>query len=175
MFTRRMTCGRRRVGWRAAGVLDAAGVLGQPGAAGQAGRRTPGASDPSAGTDAVVPGPGMARFVVAAAWVYEGLWAKVLDREPRQGRILVGLPGVGERRARAARLALGTLETAAAAWILAGRAPRATALVQTAVITAMGEAARRWAREEVTDHRALALQRAAFVTLVWLAARDARP
>ena len=121
-----------------------------------------------------VSGPGMARFAVAAVWVYEGVWAKVLDREPMQRRILAGLPGVGERRARPATVALGILETAAAAWVLAGRAPRATALAQTAVVAAMGEAARRWAREEVTDHRALLLQHAAFVTLVWLAARDAR-
>ncbi len=121
-----------------------------------------------------VPGPGMARFAVAAVWVYEGVWAKVLDREPRQRRILAAFPGVGERRARRATLALGILEAAAAPWVLAGRAPRATALAQTAVIAAMGEAARRWAREEITDHRALLLQHAAFVTLVWLAARDAR-
>jgi uncharacterized membrane protein YphA (DoxX/SURF4 family) len=115
----------------------------------------------------------MARFTVAAAWLYEGLWAKVLDSEPSQRRILANLPGVGERRAPAAAMALGVLETAVAAWVLSGRAPRATALAQTAVIAAMGGAARRWARDEVTDHRALALQHAAFVTLVWLAARDA--
>jgi DoxX-like family len=117
----------------------------------------------------------MARFLVAAAWVYEGLWAKVLEGEPAQGRILAGLPGVGERRARSARLLLGTMEAAAALWVLAGRAPRATALAQTAVVAAMGGAARRWAREEVTNRRALTLQHAAFLTLVWLAARDVRP
>ena len=69
-----------------------------------------------------VPGPGMARFAVAAVWVYEGVWAKVLDREPRQRRILAAFPGVGERRARRATLALGILEAAAAPWVLAGTA-----------------------------------------------------
>ena len=114
----------------------------------------------------------MARAVVAAAWAYEGLWAKVLDREPSQRRILAGLPGVGERHARPVALALGIVETCAAAWVLGGHARRATALAQSAAIAAMHEAARRWARAEV-DRRALLLQHAAFVTLVWLAARDA--
>ncbi len=55
----------------------------------------------------------MARAVVAAAWAYEGLWAKVLDREPSQRRILAGLPGAGERDVRRVTLALGILETCA--------------------------------------------------------------
>jgi len=114
----------------------------------------------------------MARAVVAAAWAYEGLWAKVLDREPSQRRILAGLPGAGERDVRRVTLALGILETCAAAWVLGGHARRATALAQTAAIAVMHEAARRWARAEV-DRRALLLQHGAFVTLVWLAARDA--
>jgi DoxX-like family len=114
------------------------------------------------------------RGLVAAAWLYEGVWAKLLGRAPKQADIVAAVPWIGARRARRAVAALGVAEAGMAAWALTGRAARATALAQTAVVAAMDAGARRWASAQIGDGRRMLLRHAAFVALVWLAARDAR-
>ena len=42
------------------------------------------------------------RGLVAAAWLYEGVWAKLLGRAPEQADIVAAVPWIGARRARRA-------------------------------------------------------------------------
>jgi hypothetical protein len=115
-----------------------------------------------------------ARGLVAAAWLYEGVWAKVLGYAPEQADIVAAVPWIGARRAQRATVVLGVAEAGMAAWVLSGRARRATALAQIAIVAAMDAGARRWASAQLGDGRRLLLKHAAFVALVWLAAGDAR-
>jgi hypothetical protein len=102
------------------------------------------------------------------------VWAKVLGHAPEQADIVAAVPWIGARRAQRATVVLGVAEAGMAAWVLSGRARRATGLAQTAIVAAMDAGARRWAPAQLGDGRRLLLKHAAFVALVWLAAGDAR-
>jgi hypothetical protein len=115
-----------------------------------------------------------ARIAVAAVWAHQGVWAKLLGRDPRQRSILAAVPGVGPGRAGAALVALGLAETALAAWILTGRAGRVTALAQTAAVVALNAAGLRWGGADVPRPGRLLARNAGFLTLAWLAADDGR-
>src|ERR1019366_3087128 len=56
------------------------------------------------------------RGAVAAVWLYEGLWCKVLGREPHQVQVVEAVPRLGPLVGRPFLVALGLVETAPAAW-----------------------------------------------------------
>ena len=112
-----------------------------------------------------------ARLAVAGVWAYQGVWAKLLARAPEQRDILGAVPGVGPRRAKATMVALGLAETAMAAWVVSGRAPRACLAAQGAAIAAMNAGGLRWSRERIPHPRRLLARNAGFIALACLAAR----
>ena len=118
-----------------------------------------------------IPGAGRARLAVAGVWAYQGVWAKLLAREPGQRAILAAVPGVGPGRARTATVAIGLAETAMAAWVLSGRAPRACLATQGAAVAAMNAGGLRWAPSAIPHPRRLPARNACFLSLAWLATR----
>jgi hypothetical protein len=113
-----------------------------------------------------------ARIAVAAVWAHQGVWAKLLARDPGQRAILATVPGIGPGRARAALVGVGLAETALAAWILTGRAGRATALAQTVAVVAMTATGLHVGGAGVPHPLRLLARNAGILTLAWLAVDD---
>ena len=66
----------------------------------------------------------LARLAIAAVWLYQGGWCKLVAPNERHLRIVADLPGVGPAHARKVLALVGSVEVALAAWVLTGRAPR---------------------------------------------------
>jgi hypothetical protein len=78
------------------------------------------------------------RFVallIGLVWFVNGLFCKVLGWVPRHHAIVAGV--IGEDHAGLVTILIGLGEIALAIWIWCGRFPRATALVQIALVGTM--------------------------------------
>lgn len=64
-----------------------------------------------------------ARAAVAAVWLYEGLWCKILGGDADQQAIVAAVPQLPPALAASAVTAIGVAEVAVAAWVLTGRFP----------------------------------------------------
>jgi uncharacterized membrane protein YphA (DoxX/SURF4 family) len=111
-----------------------------------------------------------ARLALASLWLHQGLWAKVLDRDPSHREIVGRMPGMKPSTARAATTAIGVLEICMAAWILSGRRPRTCAAAQTALMLDFNAGALTFARDRLEFPSRLIARNAGFVALAWLAA-----
>jgi hypothetical protein len=74
-------------------------------------------------------------YSIAAVWVANGLFCKLLDVVPRHREIVARI--LREEHSLALTRAIGVAEIAMAAWVLSRIAPRLNALAQIAIIAAM--------------------------------------
>lgn len=107
---------------------------------------------------------------VAAVWLYEGLWCKVLGREKRQLQIVEAVPYFGPRIGALFLLALGFAETCLGLWVLTGIAPALCALTQTLLLVALNTCGLIWARHIIHDPGGMVVKNLAFLLLVWVGA-----
>lgn len=110
------------------------------------------------------------RSAVAAVWLYEGLWCKLLGREPNQLRVVSAAPlpaFVGE--ASFLRL-LGAAEVALAIWAASGVAPLPCAIAQTLLLVGLNAGGLRFARTLIHDPGGMVVKNFAFLVLVWVSA-----
>ena len=105
-----------------------------------------------------------ATYFIAAVWLGNGLFAKVLDLVPRH-RMIVGRI-LGERRSRFITALIGVAEIFMAVWILTGIFPVTNTLVQITVIAAMNIIEFVLARDLLLFGKLNALVAAIFITLV---------
>jgi hypothetical protein len=84
------------------------------------------------------------------------------------------LPGLGGRPAKALLLALGAAETALAGWVISGARPRLAAATGTALVLSMNAGGLAYGRRHIPAPKALLLENACFLALVWLAAEADR-
>ena len=112
----------------------------------------------------------LARAAVAAVWLYQGLWCKLLGRMPRHEAAVASVPFLSAAQAHAALMALGATECALAAWVLSGRRARAAALAQTVLLAGINAGGVLWARQTIPDPSGMVLQNFAFLVLAWIAA-----
>ena len=110
----------------------------------------------------------LARLASAAAWLEQGLYAKVLQGDLRQQATVAEV--VGEENAEGATVALGVAETAMAGWILSGKAPRACATAQTVALAGLAAARLGAATSYAGDPERLLMRSAVMVALAWVAA-----
>jgi hypothetical protein len=108
------------------------------------------------------------RASVAAVWLYEGLWCKLLGRVPSQVDVVSAVPRFGARFAAPFLKALGVLECALAVWAISGVAPGACAIAQTAVLVTLNVNGLIWARHVIREPFAMIVKNAAFLVLVWI-------
>jgi len=108
------------------------------------------------------------RAAVAAVWLYEGLWCKVLSRAPHQARVVAAVPRFGPRFGAQFLSALGAVETLLAAWVLSGAAPGLCAITQTIVLATLNLNGLLWARRYIHDPAGMILKNAAFLVLAWI-------
>jgi len=112
----------------------------------------------------------LVRSAVAAVWLYEGLWCKVLGREPHQVEVVEAVPKLGRLVGRPFLLALGLVETALAAWVVSGIAPGTCAIVQTALLVTLNANGLLWARHVIHDPGGMVVKNVSFLLLAWIAA-----
>jgi hypothetical protein len=110
------------------------------------------------------------RVSVAAVWLYEGLWCKLLGREPHQVQVVESVPGLGPIFGRTFLLALGLVETALAMWVLSGSVPGLCAVTQTALLVTLNLNGLLWARHVIHDPGGMVVKNVAFLLLAWVAA-----
>jgi DoxX-like family len=107
---------------------------------------------------------------VAAVWLYEGLWCKVLSRSQHQFEVVEQVPFLAPHTAHALLRLLGVVETALAVWVLSGWQPIAGAIVQTALLVGLNSAGIYFSRRRIPDPAGMVVKNAAFLVLAWVAA-----
>lgn len=107
---------------------------------------------------------------VAAVWLYEGLWCKVLHREPRQKQVVGAVPRFGPAIGGMFLTALGWVEVGLAGWVLSGLAPIVCAAVQTVLLVSLNACGLLWARHIIHDPPGMVIKNLAFLLLAWVAA-----
>src|SRR5512144_1730960 len=108
--------------------------------------------------DAMMPPLRLVRLAVAAVWIYEGAWCKLLGREANQLRIVEAVPRFGAPLGRVFLLALGWTELALGIWVLAGWAPALCAVVQTLLLVALNINGLLWSRALIHDPPGMVLK-----------------
>jgi hypothetical protein len=107
---------------------------------------------------------------VAAVWLYEGLWCKLLGREPNQVRVVAAVPQLGERFGGPGLKMLGIIEVVLALWVLSRLAPVVCALAQTVFLVALNTCGLLFARKLIHDPPGMLVKNFAFLVLVWVSA-----
>ena len=110
------------------------------------------------------------RAAVAAVWLYEGLWCKLLRGDPNQLRVVAAVPRVGPRIGAPFLMALGVGEVALGAWALSGIAPLACAVTQTLLLAVLNLNGLLWARRLIHDPAGMVVKNFAFLLLAWISA-----
>jgi len=113
----------------------------------------------------------LARLAIAAVWLYQGGWCKLIAPHERHLQVVADLPGVGPAHARQALAVVGSVEVALAAWVLSGRAPRTAAAAQTALLGAMNGGGLIFSRGTISEPANMVTQNLALVALIWSTAR----
>lgn len=110
------------------------------------------------------------RIAIAAVWLYEGLWCKLLGHMPDQEQVVAAHPLFGAASAKLVLRAIGVVEVAIAVWVLSGIAPWLAALVQTVLLVGMNANGLLFARHIIHDPGGMVVKNAALVVLMWVAA-----
>lgn len=108
------------------------------------------------------------RSSVAAVWLYEGLWCKILGRAPSQVQVVSAVPRFGPRFGLPFLKALGVAESALAVWVLSGILPGACAIVETVLLVVLNTNGLLWARRLIHEPAGMVVKNIAFLALVWV-------
>jgi uncharacterized membrane protein YphA (DoxX/SURF4 family) len=113
----------------------------------------------------------LARLAIAAVWLYQGGWCKLVAPNERHLQVVADLPGVGPAHARKVLALVGAVEVALAAWVLSGRAPRTAAAAQTALLGAMNGGGLLFSCGTIAEPANMVTQNLALIALIWSTAR----
>jgi uncharacterized membrane protein YphA (DoxX/SURF4 family) len=108
------------------------------------------------------------RASVAAVWLYEGLWCKLLGRVQSQVQVVTAVPRLGLRFGVPFLKALGIVEVGLAAWVMAGIAPGLCAIVETTLLVLLNANGLVWARQIIHEPAGMVVKNIAFLVLVWV-------
>lgn len=115
-----------------------------------------------------VPPDWLIRGAVASVWLYEGMWCKVLGRDPGQVAVVQAVPFLDERRSAQFLRALGLLEMAIGVWVLSGFLAAVCTLAQTLLLVGLNSAGIYWARRRIHDPAGMVLKNSCFLLLSWV-------
>jgi hypothetical protein len=110
------------------------------------------------------------RVAVAAVWIYEGLWCKLLRGQPHEYRVVEAVPFFGPRIGAHFLQVLGVVEIALGLWTLSAFEPWLCALAQTLLLVTLNVNGLLWARHIIHDPGGMVVKNFAFLVLVWVAA-----
>jgi DoxX-like protein len=108
------------------------------------------------------------RCAVAAVWLYEGLWCKVLGHAPLQRQVVESVPKLGPLIGSTFLRILGAVEAALAVWVMSGIAPGFCAIAQTVLLIALNTNGLLWARQIIHDPAGMVVKNIAFLMLAWV-------
>jgi DoxX-like family len=108
------------------------------------------------------------RASVAAVWLYEGLWCKILGRVQSQVRVVTAVPRLGPRLGSLFLRTLGVVEVALAVWVMVGVAPGVCAIVETGLLIVLNASGLLWARHIIFEPAGMVVKNIAFLILVWV-------
>jgi uncharacterized membrane protein YphA (DoxX/SURF4 family) len=108
------------------------------------------------------------RASVAAVWLYEGLWCKILGRVRSQVDVVTAVPRLGPRFGAPFLKALGAVEIALGIWVLIGIAPGLCAIAQTLLLVVLNANGLMWARHIIAEPAGMVVKNIAFLVLVWV-------
>ncbi len=108
------------------------------------------------------------RASVAAVWLYEGLWCKILGHVQTQVEVVRAVPWLGTRFGPHFLKGLGIVEVALAVWVMAGISAGTCASVQTALLVVLNANGILWARRIIHDPAGMVVKNIAFLVLVWV-------
>lgn len=121
-------------------------------------------------TVALLPPEWLVRGAVAAVWLYEGLWCKLLGGDPRQVEVVEAVPRWGPRVGRPFLMALGVVEVAIGLWVLSAVLPVHAAAAQTVLLIALNASGILWSRHLIHDPAGMVVKNFALLVLAWVAA-----
>ena len=107
------------------------------------------------------------RAAVAAVWLYEGLWCKVLGGAQLEAQVVAKVPRFGPRFGQLFLKALGAIEVVLAAWVISGIHPGACAIAQVTLLVVLNANGLLWARDIIPDPAGMIVKNIAFLVLVW--------
>jgi DoxX-like family len=110
------------------------------------------------------------RAAVAAVWLYEGLWCKLLRGQPHEFDVVEAVPYFGPRIGALFLRALGVVEVAIAVWTLSAISPVMCAFMQTLLLVTLNANGLLWARHIIHDPAGMVVKNFAFLVLVWVCA-----
>jgi uncharacterized membrane protein YphA (DoxX/SURF4 family) len=119
---------------------------------------------------ALLPPFWLIRAAVAAVWLYEGLWCKLLGGEPHQLEVVQAVPRLGPRVGALFLTLLGAVETGLALWALSGVAAVPCAVAQTLLLVTLNANGLLWARKIIHDPAGMVVKNFSFLVLVWVGA-----
>jgi uncharacterized membrane protein YphA (DoxX/SURF4 family) len=119
-----------------------------------------------------VPPLWLIRAAVAAVWLYEGSWCKLLGRGPGQREVVESVPFLGPRLASGFLYLLGTLETCLGLWVLLGYWPELCVIVQTGLLVGLNSGGILWARQKIHDPAGMVVKNVSFLILAWVGANS---
>ncbi len=119
---------------------------------------------------AAMPPLWLLQAAVAAVWLYEGLWCKVLARSPHEFEVVAQVPFLAPSTSHALLRLLGVLEALLGAWVLTGWQPIAAALVQTGLLIGLNTSGIYFSRDRIPDPAGMVVKNAAFLVLAWATA-----
>lgn len=108
------------------------------------------------------------RVSVAAVWIYEGLWCKLLGNVQSQVQVVQAVPRLGPRYGLAFLKALGAIEAGLAVWVLWGFAPGVCAIAETALLVVLNANGLVWSRRYIPEPAGMVVKNIAFLLLVWI-------
>ena len=108
------------------------------------------------------------RASVAAVWLYEGLWCKILGQLPSQLRVVEAVPRLGPVFGAPLLKAIGVVEVGLGVWVLSGIAPGACAIVETVFLAVLNGNGLLWARRLIHDPAGMIFKNIAFLMLAWI-------
>jgi DoxX-like family len=108
------------------------------------------------------------RVSVAAVWLYEGLWCKILSRSHSQVDVVTAVPRLGPLFGSPFLKVLGVVEVALSMWVMTGIAPGTCTVVQTALLIVLNVNGLIWARQIIHEPLGMVVKNTAFLVLVWV-------
>ena len=108
------------------------------------------------------------RLAVAAVWLYEGFWCKILGKEPTQELVVNSVPKLGPQFGRVFLKLLGVGEAALGIWVISGWTPGMCAVFQAALLIVLNINGLLWARHIIRDPGGMVVKNAAFLVLAWI-------
>jgi hypothetical protein len=116
----------------------------------------------------VFPPLAIIRASVAAVWLYEGLWCKILGRVQSQVEVVTAVPRLGPRFGPRFLKALGVVEAALSAWVMTGIDPSMCAIAQIVLLVVLNANGLLWARRIIHEPAGMVVKNIAFLVLVWV-------